>query len=235
MEVISFTLIDADTDEAIRSLKQDEVLNLSELPAHLNVRAETRSEEGQQIRSVYMELTPTDTRRKESVAPYALFGDSAGNYLKGTFEQGLLTLTATPFGLDGDPNAPGKALTISFTVEGINSETNASFHIGASEEADNPLFSLDEPDVPATFSLESNYPNPFNPSTTIPFLLLESSHVKLVVHDIQGRVIDVLVDASFQGGSHSVVFNADGLPSGTYFYTLQLDAEKVTKRMLLVK
>ena len=235
IEIVSFTLIDADTDEVISSLKQGDVLNLESLPPHLNVRAETRTDEGQQIQYVYLELTPTDARRKESVAPYALFGDSAGDYLKGTFEQGELSLTATPYGLDGDPNAPGRALTISFSVEGVNPNTQASFHIGAFEERPSPIISSDESDVPTMFTLEPNYPNPFNPTTTIPFTVLETSQVQLSVYDMQGRIVDVLVDGTVQAGAHSATFDAEGLPSGMYFYTIQSNGEKLTRKMMLVK
>ena len=235
IEIVSFTLIDADTDEAIASLREGDNLNLNDLPPHLNVKAETRTDEGQDIQYVFLELTPTDARRRESVAPYALFGDSGGNFLRGTFEQGALTLTATPYGLDGDPNAPGKALTISFTVEGSNPNTQASFHIGSFEEDDSLTISPSDADVPGMFTLDSNYPNPFNPSTTIPFTLLEPGQVQLAIYDMQGRLIEVILEGSAQAGAQSVTFNADGLPSGTYFYTLQVGREKFTRKMLLVK
>ena len=232
IEIVGFTLIDADTDQALSSLNEGDVLNLGNLPPHLNVRAEVRTDEGQQVQSVYLEATPTGSRRKESVAPYALFGDIGGNYMQGTFEQGLITIKATPYGLDGDPNAPGRSLAVSFTVDGFNPNTQASYHIGASEER--PRISEGD-ELPALFTLYSNYPNPFNPTTTIPFSLLEAGNVQLSVYDMQGRVVEVLLEEPLQAGSQSVTFSAAGLPSGTYFYTLNVDGHKLTRKMLLVK
>ena len=234
--VTGFTLVDADTDMSLGPLTSGDVLNLAELPPHLNVVAETRVDPGQRITHVYLELQPTDSRRKESVAPYALFGDLSGNFLPGTFDQGSLTLTATPFGLDGASDQAGSAKTISFTITGINPETEASKHIGESEEgAGVDVGSDSSPEAPDAFSLESNYPNPFNPSTTIPFNLRETGHVRMTVYDMQGREIRVLIDGVIQPGQHQVTFDAANLPSGTYMYRLDVEGQRDIRQMVLLK
>jgi gluconolactonase len=77
---------------------------------------------------------------------------------------------------------------------------------------------------PKTFELFGNYPNPFNPTTTIYFQLPSSSRVTLSVYDIQGRKIDTLVDGTMQSGNHQVQFHAEGISSGIYVCWLTADA-----------
>jgi hypothetical protein len=68
----------------------------------------------------------------------------------------------------------------------------------------------------------SNYPNPFNPSTQIPFELAERSEVTLTVYSILGHEVASLVNnRSMNAGTHVVTFNADNLSSGIYIYRFQ--------------
>ena len=71
------------------------------------------------------------------------------------------------------------------------------------------------------FSLEQNYPNPFNPSTTISFSLPSKSYVSLKVFDVLGREVAVFLSEELPPGVHSRQWNAQGFPSGVYFYRLQ--------------
>ncbi len=89
--------------------------------------------------------------------------------------------------------------------------------------------------IPAGYALEQNYPNPFNPSTTITFAIPQNAAVTLTVYDVSGRRIAVLVDGQMSAGSHSVSFDASGLVSGVYMYTLESDGVKVSKSMRLMK
>lgn len=89
--------------------------------------------------------------------------------------------------------------------------------------------------IPDRFHLEQNYPNPFNPSTNIKFSLTDASHVSLKVYDISGKVAATLVNSFQNVGTYSVSFNAAGLPSGVYFYTLETDGFTSTKKMVLLK
>ena len=75
--------------------------------------------------------------------------------------------------------------------------------------------------IPSTFTLHQNYPNPFNPSTTIDYALPRSAYVKLEVFNTLGERVSVLSNGLQDAGYHSAVFNAEGLPSGIYFYRLQ--------------
>ncbi|MEM1127095.1 MAG: T9SS type A sorting domain-containing protein [Bacteroidota bacterium] len=78
----------------------------------------------------------------------------------------------------------------------------------------------DEPLGPQVFSLERNYPNPFEQTTTIPYALNVPGRVELAVYDVTGRVRTVLLDEHRPAGAGSVVFDGEGLPSGVYFYRL---------------
>ncbi|MDH7561739.1 MAG: dockerin type I domain-containing protein, partial [bacterium] len=70
--------------------------------------------------------------------------------------------------------------------------------------------------VVETFALEGNYPNPFNPTTTIRYALPERSEVELRVLDMLGREVAVLVRGTVEAGVHTAVFDARGLESGAY-------------------
>jgi hypothetical protein len=92
-----------------------------------------------------------------------------------------------------------------------------------------------EAGVPSTFQLQQNYPNPFNPTTTIEYALPEAANVKLEVFNTLGQRVRVLVDESQQAGSHRIEFQADGLPSGVYFYKLQAGSHASVRQMTLLK
>jgi len=97
--------------------------------------------------------------------------------------------------------------------------------------------SVDNPEapMPLAFKLSQNYPNPFNPTTNISFDLYQQGHVKLTVYDILGREVAVLVNGELPVGNHIVTFNARGLSSGMYIYTLQTENKITSKRMTLLK
>lgn len=83
--------------------------------------------------------------------------------------------------------------------------------------------------------LFQNAPNPFSHSTNISFTLPSTGDVKLVVVDVTGRVVASLLNETVSQGSHSVQFNAENLPQGTYFYHLNVDGAAVARSMVVVK
>ena len=85
------------------------------------------------------------------------------------------------------------------------------------------------------YSLADAYPNPFNPATTISFTIPEAGNVQLRVFDLSGREVATLVNGVTEAGRHSLEWNAEGLPSGTYFYTLKSSGYTATKKLLLLK
>jgi len=85
------------------------------------------------------------------------------------------------------------------------------------------------------YKLWQNYPNPFNPTTKISYQIKEKGNVKLLVYDILGNVVDDLVDKFQESGQYSIDFNATGLPSGVYIYSLRVNGLVINKRMILLK
>jgi len=75
--------------------------------------------------------------------------------------------------------------------------------------------------IPAKFSLDQNYPNPFNPSTKIQYNLHENSFVALKSIIAIGQEVATLVNDVVPAGLHEILFDASGLNSGVYFYTLK--------------
>ena len=89
--------------------------------------------------------------------------------------------------------------------------------------------------LPDQFELYNNYPNPFNPRTTIRFAVPIEGPVQLDVYDILGRRVTRLVDQNYQAGFHEVNFDATRLASGVYIYRLSTEGGVLTKKMTLVK
>jgi len=90
--------------------------------------------------------------------------------------------------------------------------------------------------VPESYKLEQNYPNPFNVGTKIRFAVKENNaFVNLSVYDVSGRLIKNLVNEKFNAGEYEYLYDAEGLSSGVYFYSLRAGDFSETKRMVLVK
>ena len=86
------------------------------------------------------------------------------------------------------------------------------------------------------FNLAQNYPNPFNPSTVISYQLSAASRVKLGVYNALGQQVRTLVSEKQSAGSHSLVFNSNGLPSGVYLYKLTTEnGFTETRKMILMR
>jgi photosystem II stability/assembly factor-like uncharacterized protein len=90
-------------------------------------------------------------------------------------------------------------------------------------------------EVPSEYKLHQNYPNPFNPVTKINFDLPGKSNVKLTVYDIAGKEIAILINESFNAGTHEYTFNAGKFSSGVYLYKIETGNFSDTKRMVLIK
>jgi chitinase len=91
--------------------------------------------------------------------------------------------------------------------------------------------------IPAGFQVFNNYPNPFNPSTTIQYAIPASSHVSMKVFDVLGREIATIVDENRPSGINTVRFDASpyNIPSGVYFYRTEAGRFVQTKKMSFVK
>ena len=118
-------------------------------------------------------------------------------------------------------NAPGDDVVLPVTLHVLSGGTGAS-------------------EIPAMLLLKGNYPNPFNPKTTIRFALPGAKDVKLEIFDVNGRRVALLLDDQLDAGEHHVIWNGTDnagqvLPSGLYFYKLNTGTEQRTSKMLMLK
>ena len=105
-----------------------------------------------------------------------------------------------------------------------NNHAEASFDAGSGRVLDGEVFVLGR-----------NYPNPFNPTTVVPFSVAEASHVSLRVYDLLGREVKVLVDGRLSAGVHEVTFEASTLPTGVYLIRMEAAGFVQIQRVTLMK
>ena len=124
-----------------------------------------------------------------------------------------------------------------FTGDTTNYATslNNSISVTGATSVEDPTSSL-----PNEYNISQNYPNPFNPSTTISFSLPTESNVVVTLYNILGMKIMTLTNNKYQTGIHQVSFDASGLASGTYIYSIKAlgkDGSEFTasKKMILMK
>jgi hypothetical protein len=97
------------------------------------------------------------------------------------------------------------------------------------------ITSVEENEIPNGYALEQNFPNPFNPTTSIRFTLAKPEVVKLTVYNILGQRVATLVNGPMTAGQHIIHFNASNLASGIYFYGIEAGSFKTFKKMILLK
>ncbi|MBN2830283.1 MAG: T9SS type A sorting domain-containing protein, partial [Candidatus Cloacimonetes bacterium] len=102
------------------------------------------------------------------------------------------------------------------------------------------LGSVEQPIIPSHTVLGNNYPNPFNPETTINFALKENAKVSIDIYNIKGQYVTSVADGDFNAGQHSVVWkgtdtHGKSVSSGVYFYKMCSGTYTQTKKMILMK
>ena len=143
-------------------------------------------------------------------------------------------------------SGPGEANARSYTVTELTNGLEYVFHVRALNQHGGGLpaeatvtlpgiVSSESEELPAEVMLSANYPNPFNPETTIRYALPQAGQVRLVVYDLLGHEVAVLVDGLQSAGDHTVRFGAGDLPSGAYVYRLQAQGKTIVRTMILVK
>lgn len=85
------------------------------------------------------------------------------------------------------------------------------------------------------YSLSENYPNPFNPTTTINYIVPKQSFISITIYNSLGKEVGVIVNENKSAGNYSVEFDASKLASGIYFYQLKTSGFIQTKKMILLK
>lgn len=89
--------------------------------------------------------------------------------------------------------------------------------------------------VPSEFYLSQNYPNPFNGKTTIKYCVAYKTRVKLTISSFEGKVLEKLLDEEKEPGTYEITWNAEGLPSGVYFYQVKAGIYIKALKMILLK
>ena len=126
-----------------------------------------------------------------------------------------------------------KEVIPSFIVSG----TDNYYVLGKINELTNPLTGIiqNNSNIPQKYKLYNNYPNPFNPSTTIKFDVSKNAYVDLEVFDETGKKVADLFNGELNAGQYQFNFNAENLSSGSYFCKLSSDNFSQTMRMILIK
>lgn len=122
------------------------------------------------------------------------------------------------------------AVTATITLDAQGHVTDGGYTVLEPATANEPSHG-----VPARIALEPNYPNPFNPSTTITYTLYRTGPIRLAVCDLLGREVAVLVDGVRSAGTYQVAWEAGDRPSGAYLYRLTAGEASVTRLMTLLK
>jgi len=94
---------------------------------------------------------------------------------------------------------------------------------------------IGEDKLPSEYQLSQNYPNPFNPETTIDFRIDADSHINISIFDINGNLIQELVNEWKASGSHQVKFSGHSIPSGIYFYKMTTKGFTDIRKMTLIQ
>ncbi len=158
-----------------------------------------------------------------STVGYGL-SDSEGDYSVVALTSGEVSLSVDRIGYD----STGRGLEVPV---GASDLEGVDFVLAKS----GTVVSVGEDGVPSRTTLEPNYPNPFNPTTTIRYSLGTSSRVLLTVYDLLGRKVATLVEENQVAGRYSVDFGAASLASGVYLYRLQVGGYTQTRKMMLVR
>jgi hypothetical protein len=136
--------------------------------------------------------------------------------------------TLTP--LDAFPRTPIRTLYLQKAGEAAYHMVNEPFNYSGTTAVETRKH-----ETPDAFVIYQNFPNPFNPSTSIQYFIPKSGNVRLEIFNVRGELVDVLVDAYLQGGDHVKVWNSAHRSSGTYFYRLLFEGFSQTKSMVLMK
>lgn len=121
----------------------------------------------------------------------------------------------------GDPDSP-------LDPDGTIADIGAFYFDQSTSVADDHL-------VPVEFHLGQNYPNPFNASTIIQYTLPKTSDVTIDTYDLLGRKVETLVNKHQPAGYHQVIWNADDVSSGIYFYRITAGEFSQSRKMILLK
>ena len=178
------------------------------------------------LANIFASFKSSDLFNFHGVMAYAL-PDSAYCYLYDGDDGNLTVVLA---------NEPGRELGVA-DFDGDGSDELFSidynhfiiYHLDNAVDIDQPLA------LPHSTFLQPNYPNPFNPTTTIEYGLASNQQVTIGIYDLLGRKVETLVDDYEPAGLYELTWNAGALPSGIYFYRITTDGYSKTREMMILK
>jgi hypothetical protein len=131
----------------------------------------------------------------------------------------------------------GQELLLIANASSQENDTNPNFTQASyfMRDVTNPNFLEDKTTQLSEFTLFPNYPNPFNPVTTIEFYLPKTDEVTLKIFNVLGEELTTLLSASLLSGFHTYQWNASNMPSGIYYYQIQAGDFREVKKMILMK
>jgi hypothetical protein len=141
-------------------------------------------------------------------------------------------------------NGGGRSTSSNYGTQGtggqavVGTPDSDNYHGGAGywQQSGASVTTADQPNnLPKSYQLFQNFPNPFNPYTTIEFALPSKSRVRLSVYDVAGRLVATLVDKEMDPGVHAVEWDVGSLPSGIYFYRIRARHFSQSRKMVLLK
>ncbi len=119
---------------------------------------------------------------------------------------------------------------VTYTYRLLSHDINGTVH-----EYEQTVEATPEAPMPREYALEQNFPNPFNPNTTISYALKEAGFVTLKIYNLLGQNVATLVSQRMESGRYTATFTAKDLPSGIYVYRLDVNDFSATKKMVLMK
>jgi C1A family cysteine protease len=187
--------------------------------------------EGSYTTDAIRQFIPADEKPviREHPVVAAVFGDTEGNNrvlskVGGTVPLKMIKGDVLEFVFETG-SIPGPGLTRDYIIRAVGRYIPVYMEGGS---------------LPTSFALFNNYPNPFNPTTTISYDLPAATHVEICIYNVLGQQINTLVNEAQEAGRHQVVWdgtdrNGNAVASGMYFYRLIADDFVKTKKMMLLK
>jgi hypothetical protein len=222
------------TDETLEAadLNGDGVVNVLDIMIVLNIT----------LRGDMARVAPADKVTLyfgNNLVSYNANGAVAGFQMEvaGEYE---ITNSALPEGWEMHYN---EGILVIFSMDGSSLESNTLFEYTGNMTIESVIVSDIEGNailassviVPSKYALESAYPNPFNPTTTLSFAIPIDSKVSLSIYNLQGREVSTLIDADMEAGYHSAVWNASSHASGMYFVKMIAGEYISTQKLMLIK
>ncbi|MCS4435330.1 HYR domain-containing protein [Aquiflexum gelatinilyticum] len=228
--IVSFTLINSDTDVDMFELTNGMVINQSQINGlKLNVRANTNPSI---VGSVYIKLSgPVSRTTTENVAPYALFGDKNGNYSGKTLTSGTYTLTAMAYSESGRKGTAGPEKTITFTIV-----SNAFRTETETDKPENDVMENEKPaiEIQRAYSLKA-FPNPVQDGrVSIVDSRFGEGKVKYILFSITGSKLSEGEAEIGEGKAIRLDFSGNVTQAGMYILILDYDKYPSLQRVQLI-